>query len=53
MTLESIFLDNDVEVVSQDDTCLVLEIEGRRIVIVAELDTFQNPILTVKIFPQG
>lgn len=51
MLLEILLDDNeDISFVSQDETSLVLDINGHRVVIISELDTFQNPILSVKVF---
>ena len=50
MDLESFLLDNDIEVVSQDEISIVLEINGRQIVFVAVFDEYHNPILSTRIF---
>ena len=52
LDLETLFEDSEVNitVVSQDDTSLVLDIAGKRVVIIAVLDEYHNPILSTRIF---
>ena len=52
LDLETLFEDSEVNitVVSQDDTSLVLDVAGKRVVIIAVLDEYHNPILSTRIF---
>lgn len=53
MTIEDLLetLDSDnIRFLSQEDNMLILEIEGHKVVIIAEEGTFAQPVLSVKVF---